>query len=223
MPRRSDLSRSDLWDAVHVERRALIVDLQGLGPEQWEAASGCAGWTVHDVAAHLVDVWTTTRLGFARRLLVARFDFDRDNQLGVERERRATPAETLRAMRDAAGRTDAPPAPLASRLVEEIAHGDDIRRPLGIAHPYPLGAVLPALDHQLATPERFGGAKELLGGMRLVATDARLRRGDGPEVRGTALALLLVATGRDVALADLDGDGAALLRAGSPGVGSPPR
>ncbi|WAC65591.1 maleylpyruvate isomerase family mycothiol-dependent enzyme [Agrococcus sp. SL85] len=212
MPRRTDLHPSELWDAVHVERRALIADLQRIEDTDWDAPSGCAGWSVHDVAAHLVDVWTTTRLGFARRLVAAGLDFDRDNRRGVERERRATPAATLAAMRAAAGRTDTPPAPLASRLVEEIAHGDDIRRPLGIAHPYPLGAVLPALDHQLATPARLGGAKERMGGLRLVATDARLRRGDGSEVRGTALALLLVATGRDVALDELSGPGASLLR-----------
>ena len=40
-----------------------------------------------------------------------------------------------------------------------------------------------------------------------------LTLGDGPEVRGPALALLLAISGRDVARADLDGSGLGLIGA----------
>jgi hypothetical protein len=43
--------------------------------------------------------------------------------------------------------------------------------------------------------------------VRLTATDADLSIGDGPEVTGTALSLLLALSRRRVALDDLDGPG----------------
>ena len=66
-------------------------------------------------------------------MIAARFDFDWDNVVGVSREKRGDPANTLEAMRAAINLTLTPPATLATRLVEAFVHGEDIRRPLGIA------------------------------------------------------------------------------------------
>ncbi|MGW7315633.1 maleylpyruvate isomerase family mycothiol-dependent enzyme [Streptomyces sp. NPDC054865] len=199
---------------VHAERAALVEDLERLDQEQWRTASLCAGWTVHDVVAHQVDTARTTRLGFVAGLVRARFDFDRQNARGVERARGASPQETLRRLREAATRRSTPPAPLDSRLVEEIVHGEDIRRPLGIAHRYPQEAALRALRLQTRTPASFGGAKELVTRVRLTAEDAGLTIGTGPDVEGPALSLLLAVTGRRVALDDLAGPGLPTLAAG---------
>lgn len=198
---------NDVWPMVHAERAALIDDLSHLEGEQWERPSLCDGWTVHDVVAHLVDTARTTRLGFVARLARARFDFDRQNTQGVARERGASPQETLERLRQVASRTSTPPAPLDSRLVEEVVHGEDIRRPLGIVHAYPLEAVVRSLRYQARTPASFGGAKELTARLRLTATDAGLSIGDGPEASGTALSLLLAISGRRAALDDLSGPG----------------
>ncbi|MFC5904951.1 maleylpyruvate isomerase family mycothiol-dependent enzyme [Streptomyces zhihengii] len=196
---------------VHTERAALIEDLAGLDDEQWRRPSLCDGWTVHDVVAHLVDTARTTRLGFVAGLARARFDFDRQNARGVERERAASPAETLERLRQVASRTSTPPAPLDSRLVEEVVHGEDIRRPLGLIRAYPPQAVVRGLRLQLRTPASFGGAKELTSRVRLAATDAEVSVGEGPEVRGPALSLLLAVSGRRTALGELDGPGLSAL------------
>jgi len=45
---------TDVWPLVHAERHALVDDLSRLTDEQWRTPSLCEGWTVHDVAAHLV-------------------------------------------------------------------------------------------------------------------------------------------------------------------------
>lgn len=58
----------------------------------------------------------------------------------------------------------------------------------------------------------MGGAKQLVAGVRLRATDGDLVIGDGPEVRGPALALLLAVSGRKVGLDDLDGPGVSTLQ-----------
>lgn len=200
----------EVWPMVHAERAALVGDLERLDHQQWERPSLCAGWTVHDVAAHLVDTARTTRLGFLAGLARARFDFDLQNARGVERWRGPTPQETLERLRAVVGRTSTPPAPLDSRLVEEVVHGEDIRRPLGLTRDYPTEAVERALRLQLRTPASFGGAKELVTRCRVVAEDADVAVGEGPEVRGPALSLLLAVTGRP-ALDELSGPGVSVL------------
>ncbi|MFD1934862.1 MULTISPECIES: maleylpyruvate isomerase family mycothiol-dependent enzyme [Nonomuraea] len=203
--------KDDVWSMVHAERAALIDDLTHLDDEQWGKPSLCEGWTVHDVVAHLVDTARTTRLGFVVGLVRAGFDFDRQNARGVERERGASPQETLERLRRVAPRRSTPPAPLDSRLVEEVLHGEDIRRPLGLTHAYVQEAVVRSLHLQARTPAAFGGAKELMARIRLSAADADLSIGDGPDVSGTALSLLLAVSGRRAALDELDGPGVATL------------
>jgi uncharacterized protein (TIGR03083 family) len=198
---------------VHTERAALIDDLKNLDDARWEEQSLCGNWTVHDVVAHLVDTARTTRLGFVVGLARARFDFDRQNARGVERHRGATPQETLERLGQVASRRSTPPVPLDSRLVEEVVHGEDIRRPLGLTRSYPQEAVARSLRLQARTPASFGGAKELVGRVRLTAADADVSIGDGPQVSGSALSLLLAISGRRVALDDLDGPGVTVLAA----------
>src|SRR5215203_4385684 len=142
---------------VHTERAALIDDLKNLDDARWEEQSLCGQWTVHDVVAHLVDTARTTRLGFVVGLAWARFDFDLQNARGVQRHRGASPQETLERLRRVASRRSTPPAPLDSRLVEEVVHGEDIRRPLGITRDYPAEAVVRSLRYQARTSVSFGG------------------------------------------------------------------
>ncbi|MEU7737142.1 maleylpyruvate isomerase family mycothiol-dependent enzyme [Streptomyces griseus] len=208
-------AKRGIWRMVHAERAALIEDLARLEPGQWETPSLCAGWTVHDVAAHLVDTALTTRIGFVVGLARARFDFDLQNARGVERERGASPQETLERLRRVASRTTTPPAPLDTRLVEEVVHGEDIRRAVGPVRSYPLEAVVRALRLQARTPESFGGAKETVATVRLTATDADLSIGEGPDATGPVLSLLLAVSGRRQAVEELTGPGVGLLAGGA--------
>ncbi|KAA0118466.1 maleylpyruvate isomerase family mycothiol-dependent enzyme [Mycolicibacterium sp. P9-22] len=192
---------NDVWLLVHAERAALIADLEGLTEHQWAQPSPCPGWTVHDVVAHLVDVAESTRLGFARDMVKAGFDFDRQNDRGIARAKAATPAQTLRRLTKAATRTSTPIAPIDTRIVEEVVHGEDIRRPLGLHRDYPPEAIERSLRQQIRTSTKFGGAKELVAGVRLVATDTDLTIGAGREVSGTAIELLLACSGRNNLLA----------------------
>ncbi|MFI6316867.1 maleylpyruvate isomerase family mycothiol-dependent enzyme [Nonomuraea sp. NPDC050556] len=186
----------EIWAVVHSEREALIRDLEALPAEGWATPSLCPGWDVHDVVAHLVNDAKTTKLSFVAGLVAARFDFDRYNRAGVARERAGGPERTLASFRAASGRTTGAPAPKATRLVEAFVHGEDIRRPLGLTRDYPVAPVLDALRYQLGSGVAFGGGKERAQGLRLVASDADFAAGEGREVRGTALELLLAVSGR---------------------------
>ena len=202
---------TDIWPAVHRERDALIHDLASIGPEQWATPSLCPGWDILDVLAHLVDDAKTTRLGFVRRMLAARFDFDRVNAAGVVRERAAGPSRALAEFQAVRHRTSSAPAPAATRLVEQIVHGEDIRRPLGIRHTYLPAEVDTALRFQAKTSVTMGGGRQRLAGLRVQATDTGFDEGSGTLVRGPALALLLAASGRAVRPGELTGPGADAL------------
>lgn len=202
---------TDVWSVVHDERAALISDLAGVPAGKWSTPSLCPGWDVHDVLAHLVADAKTSKLGFVGDMLKARFNFDRANDNGIAAEKRPDPAQTLAAFAAVQDRTTSAPAPLATRLVEVIVHGEDIRRPLGISHRYPVDAVIEALKYQLKTGVSMGGGKDRVQGLRLVATDADFVYGTGAGVRGTALSLLLAVSGRPVLTEELTGDGAARL------------
>ncbi|MCL3859626.1 maleylpyruvate isomerase family mycothiol-dependent enzyme [Actinotalea sp. K2] len=191
-------SAAEIWHTVHDERRRLLADLSGARPEQWRTPSLCPGWDVHDVLAHLVDTARTGRLTFVRELLSARMDFDRANARGVTRERRADPLDTLAALTRVADLTRTPPAALATRLVEAIVHGEDIRRPLGITGSYPDDAVAQALTHQLKTPVSFGGGRERAAGLQLVDRRTGVTWGTGDAVEAESLDLLLAVSGRPV-------------------------
>ena len=210
----------NVWPVVHAERAALVRDLESLTEDQWDVPSLCAGWTVHDVVAHLINTARTTRTSFVLGLARARFDFDRQNAVGVARHRGSSPAETLEALRAVATRTSTPPAPLATRIVEEVVHGEDVRRPLGLHRDYPADAVAEALRLQVRTAASFGGARELVAPIRLRATDVDVTIGDGPEVTGPVVSLLLAVSGRSVALEELSGAGVPTLASGLAGRGA---
>lgn len=208
-------ARSAVWDAVHDERRSLARDLDGITGEQWSTASLCPGWSVHDVLAHLVDSATTTRVGFVRQMVSARFDFDRANDQGVRRHRASDPQQTLAAFRAVTGRTDTPLASPATRLVEAYVHGEDIRRPLGIAATYPPEHVMTALSYLARTGAGIGGGRERVHRLRLCPSDVDQHIGEGPEVHGSAIALLLATSGRPWGVGELTGPGVEVLAARS--------
>lgn len=78
---------ADVWDLVHAERAALADDLERLADDQWRTASLCDGWSVHDVAAHLVANALATPFGLVRGMVWARGNFERMTQEGVDRHR----------------------------------------------------------------------------------------------------------------------------------------
>ncbi|WP_022909642.1 maleylpyruvate isomerase family mycothiol-dependent enzyme [Aestuariimicrobium kwangyangense] len=221
------MDRAAIWTTIHDERRALARDLDIITDEDWNRESWAHGWTIADVVAHLVDSNRTSALGHLQRILAARGDTDRVNQVGVERERRFRHQDLLGAYRSTIPLKASPAGDLRSRLVEEIAHGEDIRRALGIVRDYPLAATLPALQylahtrsartgsaHRSAhTGSVRGGGKGLARGLRLVASDAGLSHGRGPEVRGSALSLMVALSGRRVHETELSGPGRAALLA----------
>jgi uncharacterized protein (TIGR03083 family) len=201
----------DIWPVVHAERRALAEDLTGLTPEQWQAPSLCGGWSVHDVLAHMVATAKETPAGFFVGMATSGFRIGRMTEKRIAEERSGGPAATLTAFRAVETATSAPPGPTLSWLGEALVHAEDIRRPLGIRHAYPLSAVTRVTEFYAGSNVLIGG-KRRVAGLTLKATDIDWSHGSGPLVEGPAVSLMLATTGRSAALEDLHGPGAETLR-----------
>jgi uncharacterized protein (TIGR03083 family) len=200
-----------MWDTVHAERRALAADLQGLTEPQWATPSLCAGWTVRDVLAHMT---ATARMGqgqFIGKLIGARFSFKAMQSNDIAAERGTSASETLARFNSVVNLSKHPPGPTDTWLGEVIVHSEDIRRPLRIQHAYPLDAAVRVANFY-KNSNLLIGAKNRISGLRLRATDIDWSHGDGPEVSGPIVSLVVAMTGRKAALDDLAGDGVATLR-----------
>ncbi len=102
------------------------------------------------------------------------------------------------------------PPPVMAMLGEIVVHGQDIRRPLGLGH-QPPGETLVAVADSYRKTNILIGAKRRFAGLRLRATDSAWSNGDGPEVSGPLISLILAMAGRKGAQPDLTGDGLSTL------------
>lgn len=202
---------ADIWPTIHAERRALADDLSGLTDPQWQTPSLCSRWNVHQVLAHMVGTATMTPPRFLAKFAAAGFKFDTFADREIAAQGAGGPAATLAAFRSVQNRTSAPPGPRATWLGEVFVHGEDIRRPLGIAHSYPTDEVVRVIRLYANSNAIIGGKKRVFG-LTLRATDTDFSLGSGPLVEGPALSLLLATAGRRSALPELTGPGLKVLR-----------
>ena len=202
---------SGTWPLIHAERAALATDLAELTDEQWATPSLCTGLTVREVLAHLTAAASLNPARWLSGVIRCRFDFDRQVAMRLAEHLGATPPETLEGFRRVVTSTTKPPLPVVAMLGEAIVHGEDIRRPLGIRHPYPIETLTLVAEHYRSS-DLVVLAKGRISGLRLVASDGPFTAGSGLLVRGTTLALAMAMTGRATFCSELEGDGVPTLR-----------
>ena len=207
------LPRAAIEEAVAAERCRLADHVADLTDEQWATPSLCAAWTVREVVAHLT---VTTRITVARLLRAAvraRGRFDRmEIDLAAERAAAYTTAELVAQLRESAGSTRRTPGsgPM-DPLMDLVIHAQDIARPLGRQYVSPPEVVAACLAY-VAT-NRFMGGPRRLSGLRLVSTDSGWTLGNGSDLRGPDIDLLLVAAGRRAGLDALHGPATTIVAA----------
>jgi uncharacterized protein (TIGR03083 family) len=202
----------ETWTYIHAERADMADTWAGLRAEQWATPSWCEGWTVQTTAAHILSEAEQTTFNFYKELIAAGFKFDVFTARGAKRLAAIGPDELVRRLRARTTTTNHPPAPVLAMLGEIVIHGEDIRRPLGLSHEVPEAALVAVADSWKKT-NLLIGSKRRIAGLRLRATDASWSTGDGPEVAGPMVSLLLAMSGRKGAQADLTGEGLATLAA----------
>ena len=191
---------------ARAEREDLLDLLVSLTPEQWRAPSLCAGWSVQDVVAHVLSYEELGPRQLAGRFARGALRVDRVNAVGLREYRTRSPEQLV----DLLGRHLTPTGLTAGlggaiALTDGLIHHQDIRRPLGLPRDVPEERLLPALRTALFAPVLLGVLR--VRDVRLVATDADWAFGRGPEVRGTAEALLMAIAGRRGLAAELSGPG----------------
>jgi len=205
------MENADIWPTIHTERQALAADLRTLGQDQWTTTSLCADWTVRDVLAHMTATAKMKPAMFFPRLASCGFKFTRLQEKGIAENKGHSGPDTLAGFDAVLTSLGHPPGPMDTMLGEAIVHSEDIRRPLGIKHDYPVAAVTRTAQFFTGS-NLLIGAKRRISGLTLRATDTDWSHGTGPEVTGPVLSLLMAMTGRKAAIDDLAGDGAAALR-----------
>jgi uncharacterized protein (TIGR03083 family) len=205
------MNREDVWQAVDAERAALAELLETLSVDEWKHPSLCPGWTVRDVAAHVISSPQATAGRVIVAMLSARGNFNRAN---FEQAKwwAARPVEQIigdyrrfaGSRRHPIGTTHLDP------LIDVLVHTQDIAIPLGREHMMPPAAARAAAEKVWRVPFPFR-ARRRLNRFRLAATDIDWSAGTGPTVQGPIAALLLLLTGRTARLQQLGGDGAAAL------------
>lgn len=201
------MDRDEIAAATRVERHRLCDFLDELDDAEWTTPSLCSAWNVREVVAHLTTTTRETVGSVAKAAIKARGSFDRMTADGArDRAPRFTTVELVQQLRESAESSRRMPGsgPM-DPLMDVLVHGQDIARPLDRRHLVRTEVAAPVLTY-VAANRMLGGPKRLAG-LGLAATDASWSSGEGLQVRGGAVDLLLVATGRSAGLAGLTGDG----------------
>jgi uncharacterized protein (TIGR03083 family) len=201
---------ADPWPTIAAERTALADDLAGLTDGQWNTASLCSDWTVHQVLGHMTATAGLTPPAFFLNMIKSGFNFTKMANTEIAHQTANGTAATLATFRERAGSKKHPPGPTDTWLGETIVHSEDIRRPLGIKREYPVDALKQVADFYKGS-NLIIGAKKRIAGLKLEATDTDWSSGDGPEVRGPLVSLIMAMTGRRPPMEDLSGDGVRTL------------
>jgi uncharacterized protein (TIGR03083 family) len=206
------MGKIDIWPTIRAERKSLASDLESLDEDQWAKTSLCTRWTVWDVVAHMTATAKITPPAFFGKMLTSGFSLTSLQDKDIAVERGDSPAVALARFEAVESSRKHPPGPLDTWLGETIVHAEDIRRPLGIHHDYPIDAVVQVADFY-KNSNLIIGTKRRIEGLALQATDANWSHGTGPEVSGPMIALVMAMTGRKAAAGELSGDGVAALQA----------
>ncbi|MDQ1380711.1 MAG: hypothetical protein QOJ71_1430 [Actinomycetota bacterium] len=202
---------ADLMPMVHAERASLSDFLDTLTPQQWSAPTWCEKWNVQELVAHLTAAGNITAPHFLGGFLKAGFNFDKTVDTDLRNYSQGSPAD-VKARYDAIITSNRkPPGPAYVALGEVMVHGEDIRRSQGGRgeHPAEHLVTLAEMYKKTGAPLR---AKKRVAGLKLRATDVDWSTGEGPEVTGPCMSLILGMVGRIGALTDCEGPGLETLR-----------
>lgn len=209
------MDHEHLWQHIHAERASLAANLAGLDDDQWAHDTLCPGWTVKDVAAHVIS---TPQIGWRQMPAMAARNFGRGYNTMIYREvkrlgARETPESILADFeRFSTSTHHVPTTTSVEPLIDALLHHQDIVRPLGLRREMPPEAAAVAADRSRLLWSLMGN-RRVVRGTRMVATDIDWVRGSGPTIEGPMQELLMVCSGRAPDPALVSGDGIELLAA----------
>ncbi len=207
------MDRDRIWEHIHTERTVLSETLAGLTGAQWAHETLCPGWTVHDIAAHVIS---TPQIGWREMPVMAGRNLGRGYNTMIFREVKRLGARETRESILADFATYAtsthhvPTTTSVEPLIDALVHHQDIVRPLGLRRDmHPEAAAVAADRCRLLA--WLMGSRRLVRRTRMVATDIDWTRGTGPRLEAPMQELLMLCAGRAADPSLVSGDGLELL------------
>jgi len=209
------MRHDEVWRHIHAERSSLAAALSNLDEAQWQHDSLCTGWTVKDVAAHVIS---TPAIGWREIGAMSIRNLGRGyNQIIFREVKRLgqRPVEDILDDYETYARSThhVPTTTSVEPLIDALVHHQDIARPLGIRHEMAPDAAAVAAD-RVRKLSFLMGSRQLVRSVRMVATDIDWVRGRGPTIEGPVQELLMLCSGRAADPALISGDGRELINAG---------
>lgn len=209
------MEHEEIYTRTARNRLAIADLLESLTPQQWRADTLCAGWTVHHLAAHLLQPMTVSFARFFAVSIRYRGDTAATVDHFAQKLARRSPSDLVTQIRAHAHDRVSPPrvGPMGP-FADTCIHLSDIARPLGLSANVPQGDWLELLDYLTsgkAAPSL--SPSDRTNGLALGATDADWSHGTGLDVSGPLEAIAMAIAGRSSAIADLTGAGVDTLRA----------
>ncbi|MBN9392254.1 MAG: maleylpyruvate isomerase family mycothiol-dependent enzyme [Chloroflexi bacterium] len=213
-------TKYDYKKLVRAELADMSQLLHSLTPEEWENPTLCEGWRVRHIAGHFVGGYSIPLpqvlwlLGVKYKFNFPRAAHEISTQCGEENSPATLLAEFDRWTTAKKHRGVATVGPMKEHFLDHMIHQWDITIPLGRPRQVPQERKIAALDTLVEIKGLTGMAPagRFAAGRRLVATDVEWSWGEGPEIKGSTMDLVLALTGRKAALDRLEGPGVAGLR-----------
>ncbi|MFP5020274.1 maleylpyruvate isomerase family mycothiol-dependent enzyme [Pseudonocardia phyllosphaerae] len=199
--------------AVSARQRRVFADLlESLDDVQLASPSLCTEWDVRTVAGHLASALTTTMRSFVVLLLQARGNPDRAVERAAHQAAARPVAELVATLRNRADSRFAPPG-IGARgpMTDVLVHTADVTVPLGLHFDPAADGVRIALEFVIGRRPPGFTTRRRVHGLRFVDDDTGFAAGEGPQVRGRGIDVLLAACGRPAVLGRLAGDGVPVL------------
>ena len=215
-----DKQKYNYKQLVQGELNDMSVFLHTLTKEEWEHPSLCEGWRVRHVVGHFVAGYSIPLpkilwiLAFKYRFNFPKAAHEISTKCGEENSPETLLGEFDRWTKAKTHRGVAILPPMKEHFLDHIIHQWDISIPLGKPRQLPQDRKVIALDTLVEITGQTGitPAKKFAKGRHLVATDVDWQWGEGPEIKGQTVDLILALTGRMAALDRLEGAGVAGLR-----------
>jgi len=208
------LAAVDDWDLVSAERQSMIELFRTLEPEEWQRSSMVAGWTTHDVLAHLTSVLEAGPVDMARAAVLGLGLPARITAVLARRWSEQPTARLLDGLQRHVNSHFAPPGlGYRASLTDVMVHRLDVAVPLGREVQRPAESWRPVLDFLTSGIPMMGSIRRGRPRVAWATTDLDWSAGSGPDVRGPADAVGVTLSGRDALLGRLEGPGVDLLRA----------
>lgn len=197
-------------EMTRAEGESLVEYLRGVPEDGWGQSTVCDPWTVQHLVAHLTALSNQTMPNFMKRMITTGFNFQKVVE-GDLQKFLGEPAQMIAKLETSIANPTTPKMLTHIALGEFMCHGEDIRRAFGDRGEHPAAHVSELGPKYMTTGKPLQG-KTRTKGLSMRATDGDFTWGDGPEVAGPGIDLIMAATGRTEALDHLEGDGLATLR-----------